>query len=170
MLKNIPLLDENNNIVGETTIPEAYSKGYWRRGVRVFLFNERGEMLLQQRSSTLESHAGFWTESAGGHVDIDESDIEAACREAQEELGTAVNLTAVEYGLRSTIQDDKSFCTVYTGYLPSDTKIILNTNEVAQVRWISVADLDIAIKNDLYDFVPSFVEVWQLCCDKILAA
>ncbi len=48
------------------------------------------EVLLQLRRGTGYMD-GFWATAAAGHVEADESVLEAACREAAEELGVTVD-------------------------------------------------------------------------------
>ena len=48
------------------------------------------EVLLQLRRGTGYMD-GFWATAAAGHVEADESVLEAACREATEELGVTVD-------------------------------------------------------------------------------
>jgi 8-oxo-dGTP diphosphatase len=50
----------------------------------------RAEVLLQLRRGTGYMD-GFWAAAAAGHVEADESVLEAACREAVEELGVTVH-------------------------------------------------------------------------------
>jgi len=57
------------------------------RAVHIFLFNRRGELFLQKRSSWKDKNPGLWDSSAAGHVDAGESYAAAAARETREELG-----------------------------------------------------------------------------------
>ena len=64
-----------------------------------------GEVLLQLRQGT-GFMDGYWAAGAAGHVDAGESVVEAAVREAREELGIEIDggdlvpLTAMHRGLR----------------------------------------------------------------------
>ena len=55
--------------------------------VHLHLFNERGEIYLQLRSTTKDLLPGYWDTSVGGHMDPGEMPEEALRREALEELG-----------------------------------------------------------------------------------
>jgi 8-oxo-dGTP diphosphatase len=61
------------------------------------IFRRGDEILLQLRKNT-GYRDGHWATGAAGHVEADESVLDAACREAAEELGLAIapaDLTAV---------------------------------------------------------------------------
>jgi len=62
----------------------AHEKGYWHATVTVLIADAAGEVALQKRLE--KSSQGKWDASVTGHVDIGESDVEAAVRETREEL------------------------------------------------------------------------------------
>jgi 16S rRNA (adenine1518-N6/adenine1519-N6)-dimethyltransferase len=57
--------------------------------VHVFVFNSRGELLLQKRSHLKDLCGGKWDSSCAGHLDAGESYRSGAVRELHEELGLA---------------------------------------------------------------------------------
>jgi len=64
-----------------------YTTNFQRYSVWAFIFNRKGEILLQQRSPYTADNRGLWDKSAGGHVDLlDSSTIITAKRELVEEL------------------------------------------------------------------------------------
>lgn len=64
-----------------------YTTNFQRYSVWAFIFNRKGEVLLQQRSPYTADNRGLWDKSAGGHVDLrDSSTIITAKRELVEEL------------------------------------------------------------------------------------
>lgn len=64
-----------------------YTTNFQRYSVWAFIFNRKGEVLLQQRSPFTADNRGLWDKSAGGHVDLlDSSTIITAKRELVEEL------------------------------------------------------------------------------------
>ena len=95
MFHPIPKINEQDEVIGETTIEEAVVNGWPRRVSRVFVFDESGNILLQKRSQTMLSYPGLWDQSAAGHVDIGEAYKDAAKRELYEELGLELNLVEV---------------------------------------------------------------------------
>lgn len=64
-----------------------YTTNFQRYSIWAFIFNRKGEVLLQQRSPITADNRGLWDKSAGGHVDLlDSSTIITAKRELVEEL------------------------------------------------------------------------------------
>lgn len=64
-----------------------YTTNFQRYSVWAFIFNRKGELLLQQRSPFTADNRELWDKSAGGHVDLkDSSTIITAKRELVEEL------------------------------------------------------------------------------------
>ena len=55
--------------------------------VHLFVFDRRGRLFLQRRSRSKRIQPGRWDASVGGHVDSGEAPLDAAIREAGEELG-----------------------------------------------------------------------------------
>lgn len=64
-----------------------YTTNFQRYSIWAFIFNRKGEVLLQQRSPFTADNRELWDKSAGGHVDLqDSSTIITAKRELVEEL------------------------------------------------------------------------------------
>jgi isopentenyl-diphosphate delta-isomerase len=67
--------------------PDVHRDGDWHRAAHVWLVARDGRVLLQKRASVKENWPDFWDISVAGHVAAGESAIDAAIREAHEELG-----------------------------------------------------------------------------------
>lgn len=93
--ETIDMINEYDEVVGRTTIAEAYRANIPHRVVYIFMFNEGGDMLLQRRSKTKSYYPDAWSTAAGGHVAAGETYDQAALREVVEELGVATELTRV---------------------------------------------------------------------------
>ena len=65
----IDILDEKGNKIGVSkTRGEVHAKGLWHQAAHVWIYNSKGEILLQKRSMQKESWPGRWDISAAGHV------------------------------------------------------------------------------------------------------
>jgi isopentenyl-diphosphate delta-isomerase len=64
------------------------------RAFSVFLFDERGRLLLQQRALGKYHSPGVWSNTCCGHPYPDESPFAAAARRTYEELGVSPTLLA----------------------------------------------------------------------------
>lgn len=82
------MVDENDRIVGYKTRKECHNSPHIiHRAVDIVLFDTHNNILLQKRSMQKDTYPGYYTVSASGHIDKDESYEDAARREMEEELG-----------------------------------------------------------------------------------
>ena len=86
-MERVILVDENDNPLGTMEKMEAHEKGVLHRAFSVFIFNNNGEMLLQQRAFSKYHSGGLWTNTCCSHPREGEPTIEAAHRRLQEEMG-----------------------------------------------------------------------------------
>lgn len=80
------LVDEQDQPKGSMEKMEAHRKGVLHRAFSIFIFNSRGEMLLQQRAREKYHSGGLWTNACCGHPLPGEETMNAAKRRLQEEL------------------------------------------------------------------------------------
>ncbi|MBP7511947.1 MAG: NUDIX domain-containing protein, partial [Bacteroidia bacterium] len=81
------LVDEFDHEIGLMEKQEAHEKALLHRAFSVIIFNEKGEMLLQQRAFEKYHSGGLWTNACCSHPRPGESTIDAAHRRLGEELG-----------------------------------------------------------------------------------
>ena len=62
-MEQVILVDEQDRATGTMEKMEAHQKGILHRAFSVFIFNSRGEMLLQQRAVGKYHSGGLWTNS-----------------------------------------------------------------------------------------------------------
>lgn len=77
----VDIVDENNKLTGQ--VEErwvANEKGLWRRTVSCWIMNEKGEVLLQKRTSNKKRNPDKWAKT-GGQVEAGETVEEAIFRE-----------------------------------------------------------------------------------------
>ena len=86
-MERVVLVDEKDNPLGTMEKMEAHEKGVLHRAFSVFIFNNNGEMLLQQRAFSKYHSGGLWTNTCCSHPREGEKTIEAAHRRLQEEMG-----------------------------------------------------------------------------------
>ena len=115
-------------------------EGLFHLQVHVCIFNEQGEMLIQQRQTIKRWYAGLWDYSVGGSAVAGDTSLAAAERETLEELGLRVSLAgrkpAVTRWYGSMIDD------YYI--LPMDVALSdlhLQREEVQAVRWAGREDI-----------------------------
>jgi isopentenyl-diphosphate delta-isomerase type 1 len=144
---NISYVDANDNVIGAGSIGEAYNKGIIHRVVRVYLYNSKGELLLQKRSDNMKSNPGKWNESAAGHVDEGETYLQAAQRETEEEIGVrGVVLEEIKKTYTEEVGElgRKRFTVLFRGVY--DGEVHPDLEEVSEVKWVSPEALRIALQ------------------------
>lgn len=127
----LQVVDENDNPIGAETKDVIWREGLWHRIARVLVFNEVGELLVQQRGNK-PLFPFRWAESAGGHVGAGDSYEETAAREAEEEIGVS--------GLKLKKLGKFPASCVFEA-APPVGKIILNKYETTFETNVSKADL-----------------------------
>ena len=114
--------------------------------VVVFLYrvNSVGgvEFLWQRRSENVSFYPGDYDFSAGGHVNLGESLIEAAVREMQEEIGVDIGpqdlnfVTMYAHGINR-------FGWVYVvDWTGREENFVFNDGEVSEVKWVPYGEME----------------------------
>lgn len=169
MANKIPKIDKDNNIVGETTIAEAKANKWPRRVVRVVIVdNDRQEILLQKRAKEVHSHPDMWETASSGHVDVGESELEAAERETKEEIGLEVDLRELASNIFSDSYGEILFNSIYVGFVDKSAQLSIDTHEVSEAKWFTITDLDELVNQRAEDCTPGLRIVWQTFRDRIL--
>ncbi|MDP4020572.1 MAG: NUDIX domain-containing protein, partial [Candidatus Adlerbacteria bacterium] len=162
---NIVFVDKDDNPIGAGTRQEASEKGLICRIVRIFIFNSKGQLLLQKRGPNV-SIPDKWDDSVAGHVDEGEDYLEAAHREMAEEMGVkGVELTKVAtYYTERFDPNDKRvvgrrFNTLYKTIY--DGEVTPDPDEIADVQWIELPDLKKWLAENPEDFAPGFRDAFK---------
>ena len=87
MLEQVILVNEADQEIGFMEKMEAHEKAVLHRAFSVFILNDAGEMLLQQRASNKYHSANLWTNTCCSHPKPGEVTKNAAHRRLQEEMG-----------------------------------------------------------------------------------
>lgn len=106
----------------------------------IFLFNSRGELLLQQRALSKKTWPGVWSNSCCGHVMLHEKTAAAARRRLKFELGMAgIDLHETLPDFRYRAEKDgvveNEICPVFVGF--TDKPPRPNPDEVASIEWLA---------------------------------
>lgn len=87
MKKLLILVDENDRPVGKMEKLPVHEQGLLHRAFSIFIFNKKGEILLQQRADNKYHSAGFWSNTCCSHPEFGEDTKEAAKKRLKEEMG-----------------------------------------------------------------------------------
>ncbi|MBI5370429.1 MAG: isopentenyl-diphosphate Delta-isomerase [Sphingobacteriales bacterium] len=142
-LTQVILVDENDHSLGSCEKMEAHQKGLLHRAFSVFIFNSKGEMLLQQRALHKYHSAGLWTNACCSHPAYGEATPDAVHRRLKEELGidTAVE-KLFEFRYKASFGNgltEHEFDHVYAGRF--DGEIHVNPDEVMDCCYRSIAEI-----------------------------
>lgn len=106
MTQEVVLVTEHDEAIGTMEKIEAHRKALLHRAFSVFIFNGKGEMLLQQRALNKYHSGGLWTNACCSHPLPGEDNLEAASRRLREEMGFATDLEKIfEFTYKSVFEN-----------------------------------------------------------------
>jgi len=147
---DVILVDPSDHPIGQMEKMEAHHKGVLHRAFSIFLFNSRGEMLLQQRSSLKYHSGGLWTNACCSHPYPGEETSDAAKRRLKEELGIDAPLEkAFDFVYRADMGNgltEYEFDHVYAGEYEGD--IFPNPEEVENYSYLPVDEIRHSFSNN----------------------
>ncbi len=142
-MEKVVLVNNNDEVLGEMEKQKAHELGVLHRAISIFIFNSKGEMLLQQRSKEKYHSPLLWTNACCSHPRLNETYIDAAHRRLFEELGFTTELKSIfNFIYKADVGNqliEHELDHVFKGIY--DFEIPFNNLEVQQVKWINVDDL-----------------------------
>lgn len=98
------------------------------------------EIMLQKRSLTKPSRPGWYHISAGGHINVGETPVDAAIREVEEEMGLNIDPTKLHYvhSVRIIPRNPRDIVNVFLYQLNGDEEITHLNGEVDSYEWCSL--------------------------------
>jgi len=164
MKEHVILVDEQDNPIGLMEKIEAHEKALLHRAFSVFVFNDKNELMLQQRAAEKYHSPLLWTNTCCSHQRDGESNIGAGKRRLQEEMGFSCELEEVfsfiykapfENGLTEHELDH-----VMVGKF--DGKPAINKEEVASYKWMTLED----VKSDMKQNPTKYTAWFKIIFDK----
>ncbi len=158
------LVDSEDREIGFLDKASAHDgDGVLHRAFSLFVFNGRGELLLQQRAADKRLWPGYWANTCCSHPRRGEAIEDAIQRRLREELGMAC---ALQFLFKFQYQahfgeagSEHELCHVFVGH--SDEALQVNASEIAAVRWIAPAALDAEIQQHPERFTPWLKIEWE---------
>jgi isopentenyl-diphosphate delta-isomerase len=166
MKEYVILVDENDIEIGIEEKMKAHEDARLHRAFSIFIFNSKGEMLLQQRAGKKYHSAYLWTNATCSHPRPAEKVEQAAHRRLQEEMGFDTELNHAFYFIYKAEFDhgltEHEFDHVFIGHY--DGPIKLNSEEADDYKWIDLKTLQHDLKEN-----PENYTVWfKIAVDKVL--
>lgn len=143
MVQEVILVDSENRQIGTMEKLKAHRLGLLHRAFSIFVFNAKGETLLQKRAQTKYHSSGLWSNTCCSHPIPNTAQLETVNDRLKVEMGFDCVLDLLfkfEYRtdfLNGLIEHELDY--VYVG--KSDETPIPNPDEVSEYKWISWRDL-----------------------------
>lgn len=161
----VVLVDSKDNPIGTLDKLVAHVEGKLHRAFSVFIFNDKNEMLLQQRSKKKYHGGELWTNACCSHPQINENILESARERLSFEMGLHCDLqfifSFIYYAEVENNLIEHEFDHVFIGYTTETP--ILNKDEVQNFEWIGIKELQKKIietpENYTYWFKKALPEV-----------
>jgi len=164
MIKII-LVDKKDNEIGVGEKLKVHQEGKLHRAFSIFIFNSKGEMLLQKRAKTKYHSPGLWTNTCCSHPGPNKNLEEEAKRRLKEEMGINCQLKEIfsfiyKVNLGSLIEHE--FNHVFIGKF--NGKPIVNAKEADDWEWINTKEL----KKDVRKNPEKYAYWFRLILDRVL--
>lgn len=147
MIKNdqdelLVVVDEEDNILDYMPRSKVHEQKLLHRTISISLYNDKGQILLQKRSSKKDNNPDKWANATGGHVNKGEEYEQTAHNEISEEL----NINPELIFIKKMIINDPAHTTMTSLYKTfSNGPFDFNKEEIDEVKFFSKEDL----KNNL---------------------
>jgi isopentenyl-diphosphate Delta-isomerase len=155
------VVDAEDRVIRQERRSIVHAQGLTHRAVHIFVFNSRGQLLVQRRSATKDEFPLTYTSSASGHVAAGETYEACAPRELQEEIGLAAPL---EWMVKLPASAETAHEHTVLFRAVSDAVPMPNEEEVASLTYFTLDELLALSTTDPADFSPPFAALlsWYL--------
>ncbi len=163
------LVDEDDNETGFLSKAECHDgEGVLHRAFSIFLFNDDGELLLQQRAPGKRLWPLYWSNTCCSHPREGESVDVAARRRLEDELHTGGDL---EFIYKFTYQasfgelgSEHELCHVFLGRV--EAPVSPNPTEIQATRFVSATALEDEFASSDVSLTPWFRMEWERLTDE----
>lgn len=156
--QEIIIVDENDNEIGVGEKLKVHQEGRLHRAFSIFVFNQKGEILLQKRARTKYHSPGLWSNSCCSHPRPNQKLEDEARRRLKEEMGIECNnlKEILSFVYRAEVEDliEHEFDHVFSGRFDNDPEP--NKEEVEDWKWVSPEKLKEDIEKNPQNYTPWF--------------
>jgi len=158
----VDICDENNNLLGiQKMTSEAHRDGLWHRASHVWIYNSKGEILLQLRAKEKRLYPDMWDISAAGQISAGEDPVTSGLRETEEEIGLKLKREDLDFFMirkhkaifRNMMNNE--FYYVYFFKFDGDiNQLKLQREEVQKIQFFSIDKIEKELKTNPDRYVP----------------
>ena len=143
--EEVILVDKNDKQIGLMPKMEAHEKAVLHRAFSVFIFNDKNELMLQQRAFHKYHSPGLWTNTCCSHQRNGETNLEAGKRRLEEEMGFVTELQeSTSFIYKAPFDNgltEYEYDHIMIGHYNGTPNI--NTDEVADWKWMPLEDVKV---------------------------
>ena len=155
---DVILVDGNDVPTGTMEKMEVHQKALLHRAFSVFIFNSKGEMLLQKRADIKYHSPGLYTNACCSHPEPMQATLPAAIKRLQEEMGFTTSLEKVfDFIYKASFDNgltEHEFDHVYIGTY--DGAVTPNEEEVSAYCYKTLDQIEDLIKSHPQDYTEWF--------------
>ncbi|MGU9938333.1 isopentenyl-diphosphate Delta-isomerase [Empedobacter brevis] len=163
MKEFVVLVDQDDQKLGLMEKQQAHVAGLLHRAFSVFVFNSKGELMIQQRAATKYHSPTLWTNTCCSHPRDKETYEEAAHRRLQEEMGFDCELEyKFNFIYKAHLENDLTeheLDHVFIGTFDDEPN--LNPDEVMAYRWLELDDLKKDIEKNPQNYTAWFKIIFE---------
>ena len=162
--EKVILVNEKDEPIGLMPKMEAHEKGLLHRAFSVFVFNDKNELMLQQRALSKYHSPGLWTNTCCSHQREGESNIGAGKRRLQEEMGFTTDLKDTMAFIYKAPFDNGLTEHEFDHILVGNFNAVpnLNPEEVSAWKWMKLED----VQKDMQTHPERYTEWFKIIFDK----
>ncbi len=148
--EQVILVNENDEKLGLMPKQEAHEKGVLHRAFSIFIFNDKNELMLQQRALHKYHSPGLWTNTCCSHQRDGETSLDAGKRRLFEEMGFSTDLKETTSFIYKAPFDngltEHELDHILVGNFEETPEI--NSEEVASWKWMHLEEVKKDIQNN----------------------
>jgi len=167
MATELILVDEQDQQIGVEEKLLAHQRGLLHRALTVFIFNAKGELMLQKRASGKYHSGGLWTNTCCSHPSPGEETLTASHRRLKEEMGFDCELTEIfPYTYKVKFENgltEHEYGHIFVGHY--DEAPILNKDEAEDWRYVGLQEL----RTDVAKYPEKYTFWFRLIFEKVFA-
>jgi isopentenyl-diphosphate Delta-isomerase len=170
-MEQVILVDSSDREKGVMDKVLAHREGRLHRALSVFIFNSKGELLIQRRAEGKYHSGGLWANTCCSHPRPGENIDDAAVRRLREEMGLSAPLQKLfGFVYLAPVGNDLfeyEYDHVFSGKSDNDPQP--HADEVMEWKWVAPdaisADMDVNPDNYAIWFQLIFKEVIRLAAE-----